>query len=133
MRHLDGLARRDPGTALGATLCLLSMAGLPPLAGFSVKLAVMSTLWSAGEVPALVIALVMAVAALGFYLSPVKSMYWEREADSIPAKRFPVYLVWVLMVAGAFNLVLGLHPQPLVRLAERSLSPHPVSFSLPQK
>ena len=133
MRHLDGLARRDPGTALGATLCLLSMAGLPPLAGFSVKLAVLSTLWNAGEMPALVIALVMAVAALGFYLSPVKSMYWEREADSIPAKRFPAYLVWVLLVAGAFNLVLGLHPQPLVRLAERSLSPHPVSFSIPQK
>lgn len=133
MRHLDGLARRDPGTALGATLCLLSMAGLPPLAGFSVKLAVLSTLWNAGEVPALAIAVAMAVAALGFYLSPIKAMYWEREADSIPAKRFPIYLVWVLLLAAAANLVLGLYPRPLVRLAECSLSPHPVSYSIPQK
>lgn len=133
MRHLDGLARRDPGPSLGLTLCFLSMAGLPPLVGFSVKLAVLSTLWSAGEVPALIIALVMAVAALGFYLSPIKAMYWEREADSIPAKRFPIYLVWVLLLAGAANLALGLYPQPLVRLAERSLAPHPVSFSIPQK
>ena len=133
MRHLDGLARRDPGPSLGLTLCFLSMAGLPPLVGFSVKLAVLSTLWSSGEVPALVIALVMAVAALGFYLSPIKAMYWEREADSIPAKRFPIYLVWVLLLAGAANLALGLYPQPLVRLAEMSLAPHPVSLSLPQK
>ena len=133
MRHLDGLARRDPGPSLGLTLCFLSMAGLPPLVGFSVKLAVLSTLWSAGEVPALVIALLMAVAALGFYLSPIKAMYWEREADSIPAQRFPIYLVWVLLLAGAANLALGLYPQPLVRLAERSLAPYPLSFSIPQK
>jgi len=133
MRHLDGLARRDPGPSLGLTLCLLSMAGLPPLIGFSVKLAVLTTLWNAGETPALVIALVMAVAALGFYLSPIKAMYWEREADSIPAKRFSIYLVWVLLLAGAANLALGLYPQPLVRLAERSLAPHPTSFSIPQK
>ena len=133
MRHLDGLARRDPGPSLGLTLCLLSMAGLPPLIGFSVKLAVLTTLWNAGETPALVIALVMAVAALGFYLSPIKAMYWEREADSIPAQRFPIYLVGVLLLAGAANLALGLYPQPLVRLAERSLAPQPASYFTPQK
>lgn len=133
MRHLDGLARRDPGPALGLTLCFLSMAGLPPLAGFSVKLAVLSTLWNAGEIPALGIALVMAVAALGFYLSPVKAMYWEREADSVPAKRFPFFLAWILLLAGAANLVLGLYPQPLVRLAEKSLAPLPAYSSPTQK
>jgi len=133
MRHLDGLARRDPGPSLGLTLCLLSMAGLPPLIGFSVKLAVLTTLWNAGETPALVIALVMAVAALGFYLSPIKAMYWEREADSIPAQRFPIYLVVVLLLAGAANLALGLYPQPVVRLAERSLAPQPASYFTPQK
>lgn len=133
MRHLDGLARRDPGPALGLTLCFLSMAGLPPLAGFAVKLAVISTLWNAGETPALGIALVMAVAALGFYLSPIKAMYWEREADSIPAQRFPIFLVWILLLAGAANLALGLYPRPLVRLAEQSLAPHPVPYSSPQK
>lgn len=133
MRHLDGLARRDPGPALGLTLCFLSMAGLPPLAGFAVKLAVISTLWNAGETPALVIALVMAVAALGFYLSPIKAMYWEREADSIPAQRFPIFLVWILLLAGAANLALGLYPRPLVRLAEQSLAPNPVPYSSPQK
>lgn len=132
MRHLDGLARRDPGAALGLTLSLLSMAGLPPLAGFSVKLGVITTLWTAGETPALVTAVAMAVAALGFYLSPIKAMYWEREADSVPAKRFPIYLVWILLLAGALNLALGLFPQPLVRLAELGLSPQSVIYSIPK-
>ena len=127
LRHLDGLAQREKGVALGLTLCFLSMAGLPPLVGFSVKLAVFSTLWGANEIPALGVAVFMAVIALGFYLAPIRAMYWEREADAIPATRYPSYLLWVLVVAGLVNLALGLHPKPLIMLAERSLAPAPLS------
>ncbi|MFA9196165.1 MAG: NADH-quinone oxidoreductase subunit N [Aliarcobacter sp.] len=127
LRHLDGLARREKGAALGLMLCFLSMAGLPPLVGFSVKLAVFTTLWNAGEMPALVVAGFMAVIGLGFYLAPIRAMYWEREADAIPAARLPSFLVWVLLAVGLLNLLLGFYPKPLVALAERSLAPAPLS------
>jgi NADH-quinone oxidoreductase subunit N len=123
VRHLDGLAQKDPGTALGLTLCFLSMAGLPPLLGFSAKLSVLSTLWNAGEIPGLVVGVIMAVVGLGFYLVPIRAMYWEREADSVPICRFPRFLVWILLVAGLLQLLLGLQPRPLIRLVERSLAP----------
>jgi NADH-quinone oxidoreductase subunit N len=123
VRHLDGLARRDPGVALGVTLCFLSMAGLPPLLGFSAKLSVLTTLWGAGEIPGLIVGAIMAVIGLGFYLVPIRAMYWEREADVIPAVRFPSFLAWVVLLAGLFNLILGLQPKPIIRLVERSLAP----------
>jgi NADH-quinone oxidoreductase subunit N len=123
VRHLDGLGRRDPGVALGVTLCFLSMAGLPPLLGFSAKLSVLTTLWSAGEIPGLIVGAIMAVIGLGFYLVPIRAMYWEREADVIPAVRFPSFLVWVVVLAGFLNLILGLQPKPIIRLVERSLAP----------
>jgi len=123
VRHLDGLAQRDPGPALGLALCFLSMAGLPPLLGFSAKLSVFTTLWSAGEIPGLVVGVIMAVIGLGFYLVPVRAMYWEREPDVVPAQRFPSFLVWILLLAGAAQLILGFQPRPLVRLVERSLAP----------
>ncbi len=123
VRHLDGLAQKDPGTALGLTLCFLSMAGLPPLLGFSAKLSVLSTLWHAGELPGLGVGVVMAVVGLGFYLVPIRAMYWEREADAVPVRRFPVFLVWILLSAGLLQLVLGLQPRPLIRLVEKSLAP----------
>ena len=126
LRHLDGMGRREPGPSLGFTLCLLSMAGLPPLVGFPVKLAVLANLWNAGERPALVVAVIMAVAGLGIYLTPIRAMYWEREADAIPARRFPPFLFWVMVLAGLLNVWLGFQPQELVRLAEKSLSPLPV-------
>ena len=127
LRHLDGLARREKGAALGLGLCFLSMAGLPPLVGFSVKVAVFTTLWNAAEIPALAVAAVMAVIGLGFYLAPIRAMYWEREADAIPATRLPYFLLWVLLAMGLFNVFLGLYPKPLVALAERSLAPAPLN------
>ena len=126
MRHLDGMGRREPGPSLGLTLCLVSMAGLPPLVGFPVKLAVLANLWNAGETPALVVAVAMAVAGLGIYLTPIRVMYWEREADAIPARRFPPFLIGVMLAAGLLNVGLGLQPKFLVRVAELSLNPTPV-------
>jgi len=104
------------------------MAGLPPLLGFSAKLAVFTTLWSAGEIPGLLVGVVMAVVGLGFYLMPIRAMYWEREADSVPAQRFPSFLVWILLLAGFLQLLLGFQPRPLVRLVERSLAPSSTSL-----
>jgi len=130
MRHLDGMGRREPGPSLGFSLCLLSMAGLPPLVGFPVKLAVLANLWNAGETPALVVAVIMAVAGLGIYLTPIRVMYWEREADAIPARRFPPFLIWVMLATGLLNVWLGLQPQILVRLAEKSLNPLPVAEAI---
>ena len=130
MRHLDGLGRREPGPSLGFTLCLLSMAGLPPLAGFPVKLAVLTNLWNAGETPALVVAVIMAVAGLGIYLTPIRVMYWEREADAIPARRFAPFLIWAMLATGFLGVALGLKPQWLARLAEKSLNPLPVVESI---
>jgi NADH:ubiquinone oxidoreductase subunit 2 (subunit N) len=65
----------------------------------------------------------MAVVGLGFYLVPIRAMYWEREPDVVPAQRFPSFLVWILLLAGAAQLILGFQPRPLVRLVERSLAP----------
>ncbi len=130
MRHLDGMGRREPGPALGFSLCLISMAGLPPLVGFPVKLAVLANLWNAGETPALVVAVIMAVAGLGIYLTPIRVMYWEREADSIPLRRFPPFLIWVMLAAGFINVWLGLQPKVLARLAEQSLNPLPVTQTI---
>jgi len=87
---------------------------------------VLANLWNAGETPALVVAVIMAVAGLGIYLTPIRVMYWEREADAIPARRFPPFLIGVMLVAGLLNIWLGLQPKVLVRLAEKSLNPFPI-------
>src|SRR5205085_2908253 len=51
-----GLARRAPLLSLGTALCLLSLAGIPPLAGFTSKLFIFTTALGQGQ-------LLMAVAS----------------------------------------------------------------------
>ena len=49
IRDFDGLWRRSPAVALGLGLCMLSLAGWPPTAGFLSKLFLFFTAWQAGS------------------------------------------------------------------------------------
>ena len=49
IRDFDGFGRRSPGIAAGLALCMLSLAGMPPMAGFFSKLFIFFTAWQAGS------------------------------------------------------------------------------------
>jgi NADH-quinone oxidoreductase subunit N len=73
VRDFDGLVRRSPALALGMALCLLSLGGIPPLAGAISKIVIFITAWQQGGLlPWLVIvALINSVIAIVYYLNVV--------------------------------------------------------------
>ncbi|MBV8781773.1 MAG: NADH-quinone oxidoreductase subunit N, partial [Phycisphaerae bacterium] len=87
MDDFAGLGRRSPMLALCMTACLVSLIGLPPLAGFNAKLNVMILLGSAGGwCWALVAAIgINTVLSMYFYLRIVKAMYFN-EGDARPSR-----------------------------------------------
>jgi NADH-quinone oxidoreductase subunit N len=72
-----GLARRAPLLSAGTALCLLSLGGIPPLAGFVSKLFIFTAVWSQGLYWLVVIALINTVISLVYYGRIVKAMYFE--------------------------------------------------------
>jgi NADH-quinone oxidoreductase subunit N len=74
-----GLSRRSPMLALSMTACLISLIGLPPLAGFNVKLNVMLLLGHAGGWWWVLVAVIgiNTVLSMYFYLRIVKTMYFD--------------------------------------------------------
>jgi NADH-quinone oxidoreductase subunit N len=72
-----GLARRAPALSAGTALCLLSLAGIPPMAGFVSKIFVFTAAWSAGLGWLVVVALLASVVSLVYYGRIVKAMYFE--------------------------------------------------------
>jgi NADH-quinone oxidoreductase subunit N len=72
-----GLARRAPALSAGTALCLLSLAGIPPMAGFVSKIFVFTAAWSAGLGWLVVIALLASVVSLVYYGRIVKAMYFD--------------------------------------------------------
>jgi NADH-quinone oxidoreductase subunit N len=77
LRDFDGLIRRSPALAVGLSLCLLSLAGIPPLAGAISKIVIFITAWQQGGLlPWLVIiALINSVVSIAYYLGVVYRIF----------------------------------------------------------
>ncbi len=72
-----GLARRAPLLSAGTALCLLSLAGIPPMAGFISKVFIFTVAWGTGQTVLVVIALINSIISLVYYGRIVKAMYFD--------------------------------------------------------
>ncbi|MQY30581.1 NADH-quinone oxidoreductase subunit NuoN [Nocardia aurantia] len=115
-----GLGRRSPWLATTFALFLLSFAGIPLTSGFVSKFAVFSAA-SAGGVPALVIVGVIcsAIAAF-FYIRVIVLMFFTDPPADAAVVVTPVVSTLVIAVTALATLVLGIVPQPLLDLADKS-------------
>ncbi len=79
--HLAGLGRRRPGLALAMALFMLSLAGIPPLAGFVGKLMVFSAAISAGYIVLAVVGILTSIVGAYYYFRVVRVMYFEPSSE----------------------------------------------------
>jgi len=123
----NGLSIRSPLLALALAIFLLSLAGIPPLAGFIGKIYIFSAAIKANSIPlAVAIALNSAVAAY-YYFKIVKAMYLTRPAkeDGIPFQNpLPIKIVVCATLLG--TLLIGLWPMLVIRFVEQSITSLPI-------
>lgn len=107
----SGLATKHPGIALAMTVCLLSLMGMPPLAGFFGKLFVFRAAFEHGSDTlriVVVIALVNSVIGAVYYLRLIVAMYFrpplERDLGHVEGRGAPL----VLALAAVASLVIGI-------------------------
>jgi NADH-quinone oxidoreductase subunit N len=121
LEDMRGLNRRSPWYAALMLLLMLSLAGLPPTAGFYAKLAVFNAAVSAGHVWLAVAAVLLSLVGAYYYLRVVKLMYFDDPVEDSPvtARRGS----GVLMSAnGLALLVFGIVPQPLMALCALAIA-----------
>jgi NADH-quinone oxidoreductase subunit N len=114
-----GLARTNPGAAALMTLFLLSLAGIPPAAGFIAKVGVFSAAIDAGYWVLALIGVLTSVAAAFFYLRVIVLMYMQEPEDQ-PAAASSGPIGAVLAIPAAATLVLGIFPGLLVGIIEEA-------------
>ncbi|MBI5276093.1 MAG: NADH-quinone oxidoreductase subunit NuoN [Burkholderiales bacterium] len=115
---LAGLNQRSPLYAGIMSLCLFSLAGVPPLVGFYAKLAVLQALVASGQalyITLAVFAVMMSLVAAFYYLRVVKVMYFD-EPITATTVAAPADVRVVLGVNGALILVLGIVPGGLMTI-----------------
>jgi NADH-quinone oxidoreductase subunit N len=104
-----GLARRSPFLAVAMALFLLSLAGIPPTAGFIAKVAVFSAAIQAGYWPLVLIAVISSVIAAFFYIRVIVLMYMQEPGESLEVEGTSVAQVAVAVPA-ALTLLFGVLP-----------------------
>lgn len=115
IEDFKGLNGRNPWLAFLMMLLLLSMAGVPPLAGFFAKLLVLKALVDVGLIWLAIFGLVMAVIGAFYYIRIIKVMYF----DTAPADCEKVSLgkgnqAWLSINILAL-LFLGIFPETLIQ------------------
>src|SRR6266536_1561267 len=113
-RHLSlgsyaGLARRSPFLASILAPFLLSLAGIPPTAGFIAKVAVFSSAIQAGYWPLALIAVIASVIAAFFYIRVIVLMYMQEPVETEVIERAPWAELGVIVPA-VLTLVFGVLP-----------------------
>ncbi|HLZ22400.1 MAG TPA: NADH-quinone oxidoreductase subunit N [Ktedonobacterales bacterium] len=77
IRDFDGFGRRSPFIAFGMALCLLSLAGVPPMAGFWSKLLILLSAWQEGSALTwlVVLGLINSAISIVYYANVIWRMY----------------------------------------------------------
>uniref|UniRef100_UPI0030FE25A4 NADH dehydrogenase subunit 2 n=1 Tax=Peperomia griseoargentea TaxID=69412 RepID=UPI0030FE25A4 len=129
IRDYAGLYTKDPFLALSLALCLLSLGGLPPLAGFFGKLYLFWCGWQAGLYFLVSIGLLMSVVSIYYYLKIIKLLMTGRNQEITPHvrnyRRYPlrsnnsIELSMILCVIA--STIPGISMNPIIAIAQDTL------------
>lgn len=109
-----GLAQRHPALAAAFAISLLSLAGIPPTAGFLAKVWVFAAALDAGRLALAIVAAVNSVIAVYYYAGVLRQMYLVKPAPTAAATaQSPWPLTAAIGASLAGVLLLGLWPTPL--------------------
>lgn len=115
LSDFSGLNYRNPWIAFIMLIIMFSMAGIPPLSGFTIKLFVIMGLIDTGKIGLGIYSLVLSVISCYYYLRVIKSMYFDMPNTSTPVYSSKITL-FVLSLNAAIILLLGLFPNLLIGL-----------------
>jgi len=111
--HLRGLGWKRPGLGIAVTLCMFSLAGIPPTGGFFGKYMIFKELIQTGHVGLAVLGVLASLVSVYFYLRVVIALFLEkpseaaeREAAERPAVVAP-YAGATVLVCGFLALAIG--------------------------
>jgi NADH-quinone oxidoreductase subunit N len=122
LSRFDGLGRRAPLLSLSLAIFILSLAGIPPLAGFFAKFYLFVAVLNAapgsthttGLLWLVVLAIAMSAVSLYYYLKVLKRVYVASPPASSTPLHTPILTTLVIALIAAAVLILGCAPRLLL-------------------
>jgi NADH-quinone oxidoreductase subunit N len=121
IRDFAGLAKRKPWAALAMTVFMVSLAGIPPTAGFFGKFLLFKAMLGAEEYALVIVGVLSSAVSLYYYLRVVVTMYMKPEREGAEAPRLGFNSALVVYACALFTLALGLLPAKYLSLSYQSI------------
>ncbi len=121
---LSGLSSKNPWLAFAMTVFMLSMAGIPPTAGFVAKYFLFYSAVQVGEVPLVVLGVLCSAVSVYYYLRVILYMYMRDPVTGVTevSKKFSVWGTFAVACMLVLTLQVGLLPASWVEAAKHALT-----------
>lgn len=121
LKSFNGLSLRMPITAFTLTICLLALAGVPPLNGFWSKLVLLTAAVDSDFIWLAVAGALNSAFSLGYYAWIIKRMYLDEPEVKSKLHESPVFSI-VLIIIAIIIIITGLYPAPIYEFARLAVS-----------
>ena len=118
IKAVNGLGKRNPTLAIGLTLIMAALAGVPLTAGFLGKFFVFSLAVEAKLWWGVGLAFIGAAAGFYYYFKVIRAMWWEAPANGAKPLILPTITKTCVVALTLAVLVLGIWPQPILWLLQ---------------
>ena len=112
----NGLSKTNPLMAVTMLIALLSLAGIPPLAGFFAKYYIFTTALQSGYVGLVVIALLGSLIGVYYYFRIVIAMFFKGEGETPAMLHLNTTGKLLLIILTLITIALGLFPAFIINL-----------------
>jgi len=116
-----GLGYKRPLLAIAMTLFMLSMAGIPPMAGFVGKFYIFSAAMKSGYVGLAVIGVINSVISVYYYLRITVIMYMKEPTRDFSPLTISPLIVAAIVISVVGTLQLGIFPSKVMEIVQHSI------------
>jgi NADH-quinone oxidoreductase subunit N len=119
IKDYAGLSRRSPALAAMMAVFMLSLVGIPPLAGFTGKYYLFSAAIEQKYIWLVIIAILTSVVSLYYYVGVVRQMYFQASNVEKPIA-IPITLKVALIISVIGVLLFGVYPNIFLNFATQA-------------
>ena len=111
----NGLSKRDPFMAVTMTVALLSLAGIPPLAGFFAKYYIFTVAFDSGYMSIVLLAIFTSLIGVYYYFRIIIAMYLKAP-DTMRSFQVTLLHKVVMAICLVLSIILGVAPGLIIKL-----------------
>jgi NADH-quinone oxidoreductase subunit N len=125
--ELAGLNQRSPLLAASLALAMVSLAGIPPLAGFFGKFLLLKSIIEQGSINTSYywlagIAIIGVVISLYYYFGVIRAIYWSKDPSDLSPISVSIPMKACLAVCIVGMLYLGIYPNDALKSADKAVA-----------